>query len=78
MIGESLPGMPWEERPAGCVDPVWRHSANPIIGWNPSPSCAYDRNGVLFPRKVGGRYLALLGHIKANSELVAGDAEEWR
>jgi len=24
--------MPWEEKPAGCIDPVWRFSKNPIIG----------------------------------------------
>ena len=30
--GQSLPGMPWEERPAGCKDVMWRYSANPIIG----------------------------------------------
>ena len=23
--------IPWEERPAGCNDPMWRYSKNPII-----------------------------------------------
>ena len=23
--------MPWEERPAGCKDVLWRSAANPII-----------------------------------------------
>src|SRR5581483_4145672 len=32
IVGEPLPGMPWEEKPAGCIDPVWRFSKNPIIG----------------------------------------------
>jgi beta-1,4-mannooligosaccharide/beta-1,4-mannosyl-N-acetylglucosamine phosphorylase len=26
-----LPGIPWEEKPAGCHEPIWRSSANPII-----------------------------------------------
>lgn len=27
----SLPDMPWEERPAGSKDVMWRYSANPVI-----------------------------------------------
>ena len=30
--GQALPNMPWEDRPAGCKDVMWRYSANPIIG----------------------------------------------
>lgn len=29
--GQSLPNMPWEDRPADCKDVMWRYSANPII-----------------------------------------------
>ena len=31
IIGEALPNIPWEEKPAGCKDVMWRYSANPII-----------------------------------------------
>jgi len=31
VIGQALPNIPWEERPAECNDPVWRFSQNPII-----------------------------------------------
>ena len=24
--------MPWEDRPAGCTDVMWRYSKNPVIG----------------------------------------------
>lgn len=27
IAGAALPAMPWEERPAGCKDVVWRCSA---------------------------------------------------
>lgn len=30
--GPSLPKMPWEDRPAGSKEIMWRYSANPIIG----------------------------------------------
>lgn len=29
--GQSLPGMPWEDRPAGSKEVVWRYSGNPVI-----------------------------------------------
>lgn len=29
--GNSLPNIPWEDRPANCNTPLWRYSANPII-----------------------------------------------
>jgi beta-1,4-mannooligosaccharide/beta-1,4-mannosyl-N-acetylglucosamine phosphorylase len=28
---KSLPNIPWEDKPAGCNDAVWRYSGNPII-----------------------------------------------
>ena len=31
IAGKPLPGMPWEERPEGCKNVMWRCSANPII-----------------------------------------------
>jgi len=31
MSNAPLPNIPWEDRPAGCADVVWRYSANPII-----------------------------------------------
>ena len=29
--GTPLPLMPWEERPIGCKDTLWRYSHNPVI-----------------------------------------------
>ena len=31
IIGPALPNIPWEERPEGCSDVVWRSGRNPII-----------------------------------------------
>ncbi len=31
IIGEALPNIPWEERPKGCNDVMWRYSGNPVI-----------------------------------------------
>lgn len=38
IIGGNLPNMPWQERPEGCDDIVWRYSNNPIIKRHQIPS----------------------------------------
>ena len=32
IIGTPIPNIPWQDKPAGCREPVWRYSGNPIIG----------------------------------------------
>ena len=32
IAGSNQPDMPWEDRPAGSKEVMWRYSANPIIG----------------------------------------------
>ncbi|MCC7492029.1 MAG: glycoside hydrolase family 130 protein [Fimbriimonadaceae bacterium] len=34
IVGDALPNIPWEDRPAGCAEPVWRYSQNPVIPRN--------------------------------------------
>ena len=34
IIGAALPNIPWQERPKGCPDVVWRYQANPVIPRN--------------------------------------------
>lgn len=31
IVGAPLPDVPWEDRPSGCDDVVWRYSKNPVI-----------------------------------------------
>lgn len=47
-------GFPWQPRPAGCKDFLWRNDLNPIMGRNPLPgaSCVYNSAVVPF----GGAY----------------------
>ena len=47
--GESIPNIPWQDRPAGCGDVLWRHSGNPIIDWNPTKKTARVFNSALVP-----------------------------
>ncbi len=32
ILGDPLPNIPWQDRPEGCTDVVWRYDKNPVIG----------------------------------------------
>jgi beta-1,4-mannooligosaccharide/beta-1,4-mannosyl-N-acetylglucosamine phosphorylase len=49
MITNHLPNIPWQEKPADCVGPVWRYSENPIIHRNPLPGVARIFNSAVVP-----------------------------
>ncbi|MCB2214243.1 glycoside hydrolase family 130 protein [bacterium] len=52
----SVPNLPWEDRPAGCDDVVWRYSANPIIPRDliPSSNSIFNSAVVPFEGKFAG------------------------
>ena len=41
--------IPWEERPAGCTEPMWRYSKNPIIGRYDVPGSNSIFNSAVVP-----------------------------
>lgn len=49
VVGAPLPGIPWEERPAGCTDPVWRSAENPIIDHSYVPGANSIFNSAVVP-----------------------------
>jgi beta-1,4-mannooligosaccharide/beta-1,4-mannosyl-N-acetylglucosamine phosphorylase len=49
IIGDSIPNIPWEDKPAGCTEVTWRHSGNPIIKRNPTKNCSRIFNSALVP-----------------------------
>ncbi|MFW5851352.1 MAG: glycoside hydrolase family 130 protein [Bacteroidota bacterium] len=53
IIGKNTPNIPWEDKPSGCTDVMWRFSKNPIIGWNPIPKAARVYNSAIVPYKDG-------------------------
>jgi len=46
---QPLPDIPWEERPSGCSDVVWRYSANPVIPRDRIPSSNSIFNSAVVP-----------------------------
>lgn len=49
----QLPDIPWEEKPKGSVDPVWRYSQNPIIPRDLIPSSNSIFNSAVVPFNDG-------------------------
>lgn len=56
MVGNSLPNIPWEERPEGSQAVVWRYSQNPIIPRNllPTSNSIFNSAVVPFEGKFAG------------------------
>ena len=52
-MGPALPDMPWEERPAGSKEVMWRYSANPIIGRDALSTSNSVFNSAVVPFKKG-------------------------
>ncbi len=52
----DIPNMPWEDRPSGCNDVVWRYSGNPIIPRDliPSSNSIFNSAVVLFNGAFAG------------------------
>jgi len=49
MLNTALANIPWEDRPAGTSDVVWRYSRNPIIQRNATPSSNSIFNSAVVP-----------------------------
>lgn len=53
IAGPALPNIPWEDRPAGCNDVVWRFSRNPIIPRDLLPISNSIFNSAVVPFRDG-------------------------
>jgi beta-1,4-mannooligosaccharide/beta-1,4-mannosyl-N-acetylglucosamine phosphorylase len=53
VIGSALPNIPWEEKPPGCAEPIWRCRRNPIIPRDLIPCSNSIFNSAVVPFKDG-------------------------
>lgn len=53
IIGNSLPAIPWEERPNDCHSVVWRYTANPVIDRHHTPRSNSIFNSAVVPYNGG-------------------------
>ena len=50
---DTLPNIPWQERPLDCQAPLWRYTENPVINRNPIPGVARIFNSAVLPFEDG-------------------------
>jgi len=79
--GGVLPNIPWEEKPAGCPDVVWRYSGNPILDWNPIPKAARIFNSAVASHE--GEFVGVFRADQRNGRATlffgrSQDALAWR
>lgn len=53
IIGKALPNIPWEDKPQGCNEPMWRYSQNPVIGRDAIPTSNSIFNSAVVPYQDG-------------------------
>ena len=53
IAGEALPNLPWQERPEGSREVMWRYDSNPIIGRYALSSSNSIFNSAVVPFKKG-------------------------
>jgi beta-1,4-mannooligosaccharide/beta-1,4-mannosyl-N-acetylglucosamine phosphorylase len=74
--GSALPKIPWQDRPSGSREILWRYDANPVIGWNPSPSTARIYNSAVVPFGEGFAGVFRADHKHGRALLHAGFSKD--
>lgn len=64
----AIPNLPWQGKPYGCEDPVWRYSGNPIIPRNAIPTSNSVFNSAVVPFGKG-----FAGVFRCDSRAVSMD-----
>jgi beta-1,4-mannooligosaccharide/beta-1,4-mannosyl-N-acetylglucosamine phosphorylase len=78
---ESLNKLPWEDRPQGCSDVVWRYTVNPIIPRNLIPSSNSIFNSAVVPFREGFAGVFRCDDKRRRMDLHAGfsvDGIQWQ
>lgn len=80
IIGEPLPGMPWQEKPAGEDLPVWRYSQNPVLGRRATKNSNSVFNSAVVPFRGGYAGVFRCDSRSVSMDLFAGfsrDGLHW-
>ncbi|MDE5971717.1 MAG: glycoside hydrolase family 130 protein [Muribaculaceae bacterium] len=76
-----MKAIPWEDRPVGCNDPMWRSSLNPIIGRYSIPSSNSIFNSAVVPFGDGFAGVFRCDNKRVQMNIFAGfsdDGVNWR
>lgn len=76
ILGTAVSNLPWEDKPAGCRDVVWRYGGNPIIGWNPVGRAARVFNSAAIPFEDGFVGVFRADHRNGRADLHFGRSRD--
>ncbi len=80
IIGSPLPAMPWQEKPAGSLCPVWRYTENPVIGRHDIPIANSIFNSAVVPFEDGYAGVFRCDSLSVSMNIFAGfsrDGIHW-
>ncbi|MEZ7872752.1 MAG: glycoside hydrolase family 130 protein [Eubacteriales bacterium] len=81
IIGPALPNIPWQDKPAGTGDHIWRYTNNPIIKRHAIPSANSVFNSAVVPYKGGFAGVFRCDDRAVHMNIFAGfsdDGVNWR
>jgi beta-1,4-mannooligosaccharide/beta-1,4-mannosyl-N-acetylglucosamine phosphorylase len=74
--GPELPNIPWEERPAGCNEVIWRSGKNPIITRDAAPDTNSIFNSAVVPYQDGYAGVFRCDNTARRMQLHAGTSKD--
>ena len=74
--GVAIPNLPWQEKPAGCTDVIWRYDQNPVIQRNQVPNSNSIFNSAVVPFEGGFAGVFRVDDRSRNMELHAGFSKD--
>jgi len=76
IIGAALPNIPWEDKPSGCKEVVWRYSKNPVIPRDLLPDSNSIFNSAVVPFKGGFAGVFRADNTARQMQLHAGRSKD--
>ncbi len=76
LTGAPLSNLPWQDRPQGCQDPVWRYRENPIIGRDAIPSANSVLNSAVVPFEGGFAGIFRIDSKAIDMDIYAGFSKD--
>jgi beta-1,4-mannooligosaccharide/beta-1,4-mannosyl-N-acetylglucosamine phosphorylase len=76
IIGKPLPNMPWQEKPEGCDDIIWRYDQNPVVGKKVVKGATRVFNSAVVPCQGGFIGVFRADHKNGYPNLHLGKSED--
>ncbi|MCS7239945.1 MAG: glycoside hydrolase family 130 protein [Candidatus Bipolaricaulota bacterium] len=76
LVGPALPNIPWEDRPQGCSDVIWRSRRNPIITRDAAAKANSIFNSAVVPFDGGFAGVFRVDTTARNMELRTGKSHD--